>query len=144
MITRPTTAPSLFRNFTRNTVSAARLDVIELHNNVSVKIELPGVRKEDVQVHIEDNVLSIAAERREEKVKDTDRYHYSERSFGKVYRQVWLPAPVDEEKVETVSVMVSLNSTLPRKPRMRNVRESNCKLIKLNKVWLLIRCLLLD
>lgn len=77
------------------------MDVIESPSSVSVKIELPGVRKEDVQVHIEDNVLSIAAERREEKVKDTDKYYYSERSFGRVYRQVWLPSPVDEDKVET-------------------------------------------
>lgn len=52
-------------------------------------------------MHLEENVLSIQAERRDEKVEDTDRYHYSERTFGKVFRQVWLPAQIDPEKVKS-------------------------------------------
>lgn len=101
VVTRPTTAPSLFRNFARTNLNAPRMDVIESPTNVSVKVELPGVCKEDIQVYIKDNVLSVDAERKEEKVKDTDRYYCSERSFGRVHRQIWLPAPVDENKVGT-------------------------------------------
>lgn len=79
----------------------ARLDVSETADAVKVSVELPGVKKEDVQVHLDENILSIQAERKEERKEESDRYYYSERSFGKIQRQVRLPNTVDAERVRS-------------------------------------------
>lgn len=104
------------RPATRRTRGAlARLDLVESPRDIRVTVELPGIKKDDVQVHLEDNVLSIQAERKEQVNKDTDRYHYSERSFGKVYRQLWLPTPVDADNIQSKFENGVLELCLPKK-----------------------------
>lgn len=66
-------------------------------------------------MHLEDNVLSIQAERKEQVNKDTDRYHYSERSFGKICRQLWLPMLVDADKIQSRFENGVLELCLPKK-----------------------------
>lgn len=80
----------------------AKLDLIERPDEFQVNIELPGVKKEDIQVHVENGMLSIAAERKEEKLtEDKDhRYHYAERRYGSIKRVVSLPEGTDAEKVK--------------------------------------------
>lgn len=65
-----------------------------------VRADLPGLRKEDVKVEVEDGVLEISGERREEHEEDRDDYYRSERSYGQFYRAIPLPDGVDESRCE--------------------------------------------
>jgi HSP20 family protein len=78
-----------------------KMDVAENANGYLVHAEMPGVRKEDINVSIEGNQVTIAAEvRREMEKKEGDRLLRSERYFGNVYRSFTLPAELDEPKCE--------------------------------------------
>lgn len=59
-----------------------------------VKAELPGVKKEDVEVLVRDNNLIIRGEKKEEKEEKTETYHRVERVYGKFERVVAMPAEV--------------------------------------------------
>lgn len=75
------------------------VDVYEDKDNVRVKAELPGMKKEDIEVSVADNMLHIAGERKEEtEHKETGSYH-SERYFGRFQRSLPLPEPVQGDKI---------------------------------------------
>src|ERR1700728_768650 len=70
------------------------LDVFQDKDHVFVKCELPGMKKEDIQISLHENTLTISGERKlEQEVKDGDSYR-SERFFGRFHRSVTLPLPV--------------------------------------------------
>jgi HSP20 family protein len=78
-----------------------KMDVIEAENGYLVHSEMPGVKKEDIDVAIEGNQVTITAEvKREWEKKDSDRLLRSERYFGNVYRSFTLPAELDESACE--------------------------------------------
>jgi HSP20 family protein len=92
----------LFRGFFRpvrveKSPATIKMDVTEQDNAYVVKAEIPGVGKEDIQVAIEGNQVTIGAEvKREKDVKDGERVLRSERYYGSVYRGFTLPVEVDE------------------------------------------------
>jgi HSP20 family protein len=98
----------LFRGFFKpvrlegaSTPITIKMDAIETENGYLVHSELPGVKKEDIDVAIEGNQVTIAAEvKREWEKKDGDRLLRSERYFGNVYRSFTLPAELDESACE--------------------------------------------
>lgn len=74
-----------------------KVDVVEKGDAYVVKAEVPGVAKEDIQVTIEGNQVTISAEvKRETEQKDGERLVRSERYFGAVYRSFVLPVEIDE------------------------------------------------
>jgi HSP20 family protein len=78
-----------------------KMDVIETENGYVVHSEMPGVKKEDIDVAIEGNQVTITAEvKRESAKKEGDRLLRSERYFGNVYRSFTLPAELDESACE--------------------------------------------
>jgi len=78
-----------------------KMDVIETENGYRVNSEMPGVRKEDIDVAIEGNQVTITAEvKREWDQKEGDRLLRNERYFGNVYRSFTLPAELDESACE--------------------------------------------
>jgi HSP20 family protein len=82
------------------TTWAPRVDVFEKNGEVVVKAELPGVKKEDVKVSIQDDDLLIEGERQAEKeVKEQD-YYRVERAYGAFYRRLPMPAGVPADKVK--------------------------------------------
>jgi len=95
----------LFRGFFRpvrngvSTPASIRMDVTENDTGYVVHAEIPGVRKEDVQVTIERNQVTISAEVKREndaKAKDGEGIVHSERYFGTVYRSFTLPVELEE------------------------------------------------
>ena len=98
---RPTNALSTFTTQHR----LGHLDVIESDNDCTVTVDLPGVAKEDVQVHFDDanRMLTVEAERHSESTKEgdeNDRYFHQERYFGKVHRSVMMPENIDGDSVQ--------------------------------------------
>lgn len=70
---------------------APRIDVFEKNGNLVVKAEIPGVKKEDIQVTLEGNDLAIRGERKEESEVKEEDYYRCERSYGSFYRRLPLP-----------------------------------------------------
>ena len=93
-----------------------KLDVKEKGNDYLVHAELPGMKKEDIHVHIDGGIVSISAERKQEKeVKEGERVLRSERYFGKVSRTIQLGQDIDESKSTAKFTDGVLELTLPKK-----------------------------
>lgn len=95
-----------------------RIDVVENDQTYAVKAEIPGVQKNDIDVSIDGNQVSITAEVRREsknKNKDEERDIYTERYYGQVYRSFSLPNEVDSGKAEAHYENGVLTLTLPKK-----------------------------
>ncbi|HVF65456.1 MAG TPA: Hsp20/alpha crystallin family protein [Casimicrobiaceae bacterium] len=83
------------------TQQSFRLDVAETDNGYAVRAELPGVAKEDVNVTVEGNQVTIAAQTRSETEKrDGERVLHVERHFGERFRSFTLPTEIDESVSE--------------------------------------------
>lgn len=95
---------------------ALKVDVKERENAYAIHAEIPGVKKEDIHVAIDGAVVSISAERREEKeVKEGEQVLRSERYFGKVSRSFQLPQEVDESQASAKYNDGVLELVLPKK-----------------------------
>ncbi len=90
------------------------LDVTRTGDDVVVKASLPGVKKENVDVTIEDNVLTIRAEIAEEGERENAGYLLKERRSGSFYRAVRLPETVDSENAKSAYGDGVLTITLPK------------------------------
>ena len=98
----------LFRGFfrpvrasERNAPAAIKVDVAETEKGYVVHAELPGVPKDQIQVSVEGNQVTIAAEvKRNGEAKEGDRVLRSERYYGAVYRSFTLPSELDEQSSE--------------------------------------------
>ena len=77
-----------------------RVDVFEKDGKLIVKAELPGVKKEDVSLSLEEGDLIIRGTRHEESEVKEEHYHRMERSSGAFYRRMAMPFPVTPEKIE--------------------------------------------
>lgn len=75
------------------------VDITEDDHEYLIKAELPGVRKEDLKVTVENNVLTLTGERKLEKEEKTKRYHRVERAYGMFTRSFALPENTDSAKV---------------------------------------------
>lgn len=90
-------------------------DIFETDNEIVVKAELPEVKKEDVNVSIENNVLSIRGERKFSEETKKENYHRLERSYGEFFRSFTLPNVVDATKVNAEFKEGILRVTLPKR-----------------------------
>jgi len=96
--------------------SSIRIDVKEDANSFAIKADLPGVRKEDIQVDVDEDVVSIRAEARDEKEEKQDgKVVYSERSYGMASRSFTLPGPVDKQNARAEYKDGVLTLVLPKK-----------------------------
>ena len=93
-----------------------KLEVAEKNGTYLVTAELPGVRKEDINVTVDGAQVTLAAEvKREKEANKDERVLHSERVYGKVSRSFALPQEVDEAKVEARFRDGVLELTLPKK-----------------------------
>ena len=93
-----------------------KLEVAEKNGTYLVTAELPGVKKEDINVTVDGAQVTLAAEvKREKEATEHDRLLHSERSFGKVTRTFTLPQELDEAKVEAKFRDGVLELALPKK-----------------------------
>jgi len=92
------------------------VDIQETDNEFIVKAALPDVKKEEVKVHLQDGVLAIEGERRQEKEEKGKRFHKIEREYGKFVRRFAMPTDIDPDKVRAEFKEGVLNVVLPKAP----------------------------
>lgn len=95
------------------------VDVSETDGEYQIKAEIPDVKKEDVKVTLEDGVLTIQGERKQEKEEKGKKYHRIERSYGSFVRSFSLPDLIDEEKVRAEFTDGVLNLHLPKSEKAK-------------------------
>jgi len=77
----------------------AQMNVSETDKEIRITAELPGVDQNDVDVSLDDDVLTIRGEKKFEQKEEKENFHFVERSYGTFQRSVRLPFPVDPEQV---------------------------------------------
>ena len=78
---------------------APSVDINESSDTFTINADLPGIKKSDIEVKIEENVLILTAERKIDKKNVNEKYHFSERRSGTFSRSFKLPKSVKEEKI---------------------------------------------
>src|SRR5919205_4139831 len=78
---------------------APAVDVVTKNGDLVVRAELPGVKQEDVDITLQNNVLTISGERKAEQEEERGGYYVRERRYGSFSRSFTLPEGVDESKV---------------------------------------------
>lgn len=97
---------SLFQDFAGDgqTVTAAAfapaVDVYENGEKVVLKLDVPGIKEEDLDIRVENQTLSVRGEREFEKEEKEENFHRIERRYGSFFRSFSLPTTVDTENVE--------------------------------------------
>ena len=106
-----------------STMFAPQMDIRETKDEVEVKVDLPGMKKEDVEILVEDNVLTIRGEKKDEREEggEDEKYHLVERCRGTFERSVRLSHLVNSSKVKASFSDGTLCITMPKveeaKPR---------------------------
>jgi len=106
------------------------IDVFEKDNRLITRVDLPGLKKDDVRIEVTDGYLTISGERKSEAEEKKDNYFRCEREYGSFYRAVPLPEGVKVEDITAtfaegvLEVSVPLPVKAEAKPRRVEIRES--------------------
>jgi len=90
------------------------VDIVEDKDKVLVKIDLPGIEKDDIKVSVEENILTIKGERKDEKEEQDKSYHRVERVYGSFCRSFSLPSMVDAQSIKANYKNGVLSIDLPK------------------------------
>jgi len=102
---------------------APPVEVFQRGNELVVRADLPGLTPDDVQIEIEDGVLTVSGERRQEADERQEGFYRTERSYGAFSRSVALPEGVDEEQVQARFEHGVLEVTVPLPQRRQRGRR---------------------
>ncbi len=112
--------PAIWRRFpTMERDWTPAIEVLEKEDRYIVKAELPGIKKEDVEVSLHEDILTLKGEKKVETEGTEDDYRWTERSYGSFYRTVMVPAKVDSEKIEARYEDGVLEIDLPKVPEIK-------------------------
>ncbi len=125
---------SLFQDFSRTgeneSVTATGfippVDIYEDEHKLVLKLEIPGIRQQDLDVRMENNTLSVKGERNFQSEGKEENFHRVERRYGSFYRSFTVPNTIDPEGIKAEYDAGILRLELQKKP------ESKPKLIKVN------------
>ena len=102
------------------------VDIAEHDDEYLVKVELPGVNKDEVKLTLENNILTIRGEKKQEMETKKENYHRVERSYGSFQRSFTLPAAVKSDKIDASYKDGILTVSLPKaeeaKPKQIEVK----------------------
>ncbi|HGY56307.1 MAG TPA: Hsp20/alpha crystallin family protein [Caldithrix abyssi] len=102
------------------------MDVEETDDEFRITAELPGMKKDDVKITFQDNILTISGEKKSEKKREDKNLYYAERRFGKFSRSVSINSPVKLDKVSAEFKDGILHITVPKaeeaKPKQIEVK----------------------
>jgi HSP20 family protein len=130
--------PSLRRRAISEAAWYPEIDVFEKDNRLVTKIDLPGMKKEDVKVEVTDGQLAISGERKREAEEKGEDLYRCEREYGSFYRSVPLPegAKIEDVKATFTDGVLEVSVPLPARPetKVRKVEiEESAKAAKAAK-----------
>jgi HSP20 family protein len=103
-----------------------RIDISEDEQSLMVEAEIPGTKKEDIKITLEDNILTIKGEKKREEQKKDHNYYRNERCYGAFTRSFTLPVEVNPDEVEANFEHGMLTLKLAK----LQVKPSNTKVIE--------------
>ena len=116
---------------TRRMTFQPRVDIYEDKGAIVVKAELPGTKTSDINIQVENNVLTLSGERKLENEANTETYHRIERAYGTFARSFVLPNTVDSTNIEAELTDGVLTLRMPRRaeaqPRRIEVKAAEAK-----------------
>ena len=95
-------------------ITTPSVDLYEEKDDIVVKVELPGMEKDNIEVNLTDNRLTIKGEKKKEEEVKKENYYRSERSYGSFIRAVELPRDVQADKIKAVFKNGVLEVRLPK------------------------------
>ena len=102
------------------------VDIEEHEDQYTVSMELPGMKKEDIQINYTDGILTVSGEKKEEKEDKNRNYHCYERRFGKFERSFRIHSDIKSDKIDASFNNGILNVVLPKsetaKPKQIEVK----------------------
>jgi len=103
-----------------NLMRAPETDVVETEREIRVLVEMPGLKRENIEVDVENNVLTIRGEKREERTEGQEgRYHLAERRWGTFARSFVLPRDVDADNINAAFQDGVLAVSIPKSEKAR-------------------------
>jgi HSP20 family protein len=93
---------------------APSMDISETRDSLVAKVEAPGMDQKDLQISLQENLLTIKGEKKKEEEEKDERYHRVERSYGTFTRSARLPVGVDASKVTATFKNGLLTVTMPK------------------------------
>lgn len=105
-----------------------RINILENEESIGIEVELPGVKKSDINITLEDNILTVKGEKKAGSVDEKTRYYRSERVFGAFKRSFTMPKDVESENVvakfEDGVLFISLQKVQPKSKTEREITLS--------------------
>src|SRR5215467_7201811 len=95
------------------------VDISEDEHNITLKAEIPGVTEKDLNITLDNNVLTISGERKFNEEEKKDNFHRIERRYGKFTRSFTLPVGVDAQNVNATFENGILSLTLPKREEFK-------------------------
>jgi len=100
--------------FTFGGLLAPEIDYAETGDNIVVSTELPGVELKDVEISLDDDVLTIKGEKKSSRDEQKESYRYAERTFGAFERRLALPPGIDADQIKAEFSKGVLKITMPK------------------------------
>jgi HSP20 family protein len=96
-----------------------RMDVSETDKEITITLEMPGLERKDIDISIDDDVLTIRGEKKVEREEGDEKknYHVSERGYGVFYRAIQLPPGVDPKSIQATTSNGVLKISIPKPAR---------------------------
>lgn len=95
------------------------IDLVETEEAFVIKADLPGIKQDEIDLSITDNVLTIKGEKKSEKVEEGESYHFTERTTGTFTRSIPLPTLIDQEKVTAAYRNGVLEVSVPKHEQVK-------------------------
>ena len=103
----------------RSAVWSPRVDVSETEEAYRVRMDLPGIEKDELAINYQDGTLSVSGEREMEKAEDGTSFSRIERAYGRFYRSFSLPQAADAENIEATYDNGVLSIRIPKTPESK-------------------------
>lgn len=103
------------------------IDVSENEKEIQINAELPGLTEKDIEVNLQDNVLILKGEKKQEEEKKDKNYHHIERRYGSFYRSIPINEEVDTDKIKANFKNGVLNILIPKNESIKNKKKIEIK-----------------
>jgi len=100
------------------TLMSPKTDITETERGYDLKMEIPGVAEEAIDISISKGVLTVKAEKHAEKEEKNKQYHRIERSYGTFQRSIYLSEDVDNDKIDATYKNGVLHVFIPKSPQL--------------------------